>query len=245
MVSALSLGLRSARLMNGRLETYVSGYLRTYPAPGKPRLIGADASHAGASAYRPGRGWLDLDPTNNLVPSSAHVTLAWGRDYSDVSPLHSPVSGGGGYTLKVGVDMEGEETPLTPSYEATDESDVLTLGEIRSRTEGGKPADTLMNVVALIATRFRTDVCSAYLLEPDRSNLVLAATLGGSLQSMNGRPLPAASPSRLPPSAIRAFERSARRSQASCRGWHHLRLLRTTLPAGYLARGVGVSLARS
>jgi glycogen phosphorylase len=63
--------------------------------------------------------------------------------------------------------------------EATEASRVLTLEEITSLTEeGGKPADTLANVVALIATRFRTDVCSAYLLEPDRSNLVLAATLG-------------------------------------------------------------------
>src|SRR5271157_1338643 len=68
---------------------------------------------------------------------------------------------------------------MTQSYEETDASLVLTLDEITSLTEeGGKPADTLMNVVALIATRFRTDVCSAYLLEPDRSNLVLAATLG-------------------------------------------------------------------
>src|SRR5271166_4508775 len=68
---------------------------------------------------------------------------------------------------------------VTQSYEATDASNVLTLEEITNLTgEGGKPADTLMNVVALIATRFRTDVCSAYLLEPDRSNLVLAATLG-------------------------------------------------------------------
>jgi len=69
--------------------------------------------------------------------------------------------------------------PVTQSYEATDVNHVLTLEEITNLTEeGGKPADTLMNVVALIATRFRTDVCSAYLLEPDRSNLVLAATLG-------------------------------------------------------------------
>src|SRR5271168_1052244 len=68
---------------------------------------------------------------------------------------------------------------MTQSYEATDEGHVLTMKEITNLTEeGGKPADTLMNVVALIATRFRTDVCSAYLLEPDRSNLVLAATLG-------------------------------------------------------------------
>ena len=63
--------------------------------------------------------------------------------------------------------------------EKTDANLVLTLDEITSLTQDvGKPADTLMNVVALIAARFRTDVCSAYLLEPDRSNLVLAATLG-------------------------------------------------------------------
>ena len=68
---------------------------------------------------------------------------------------------------------------MAQSYEETDASHVLTMEEITSLTEeGGKAADTLMNVVALIATRFRTDVCSAYLLEPDRSNLVLAATLG-------------------------------------------------------------------
>jgi transglutaminase-like putative cysteine protease len=85
---------------------YVSGYLRTYPPPGKPRLIGADASHAWVSAYCPGSGWLDMDPTNNVVPSDGHVTLAWGRDYSDVSPLRGLVLGGGAHTLRVGVDME-------------------------------------------------------------------------------------------------------------------------------------------
>ena len=85
---------------------YVSGYLRTYPPPGKPRLVGADASHAWVSAYCPGIGWLDLDPTNNLVPSNGHVTLAWGRDYGDVSPLRGLILGGGAHTLKVAVDME-------------------------------------------------------------------------------------------------------------------------------------------
>lgn len=68
---------------------------------------------------------------------------------------------------------------MTQFFEETEASRGLTLEEVTSLTEeGGRPADTLMNVVALIATRFRTDVCSAYLLEPDRSNLVLAATLG-------------------------------------------------------------------
>jgi transglutaminase-like putative cysteine protease len=85
---------------------YVSGYLRTYPPPGKPRLVGADASHAWVSAYCPGIGWLDVDPTNNVVPSNGHVTLAWGRDYGDVSPLRGLILGGGAHTLKVAVDME-------------------------------------------------------------------------------------------------------------------------------------------
>ncbi len=85
---------------------YVSGYLRTYPPPGQPRLVGADASHAWVSAYCPGIGWIDVDPTNNVVPTNGHVTLAWGRDYSDVSPLRGLILGGGSHVLRVGVDME-------------------------------------------------------------------------------------------------------------------------------------------
>ena len=85
---------------------YVSGYLRTYPPPGSPRLIGADASHAWVSAYCWGLGWLDADPTNNVVPSEGHVTIAWGRDYGDVSPLRGLILGGGDHNLKVEVDME-------------------------------------------------------------------------------------------------------------------------------------------
>jgi transglutaminase-like putative cysteine protease len=97
---------------------YVSGYLRTYPPPGKPRLIGADASHAWVSAWCPGSGWLDVDPTNNVVPSDGHVTLAWGRDYSDVSPLRGLVLGGGAHTLKVAVDMDPQETEVLESTSA-------------------------------------------------------------------------------------------------------------------------------
>ncbi|WP_263384170.1 transglutaminase family protein [Granulicella arctica] len=89
---------------------YVSGYLRTYPPPGKARLIGADASHAWVSAYCKDLGWLDMDPTNNVAPSDGHVTLAWGRDYSDVSPLRGLILGGGSHTLNVEVDMEPIET---------------------------------------------------------------------------------------------------------------------------------------
>jgi transglutaminase-like putative cysteine protease len=89
---------------------YVSGYLRTYPPPGRPRLVGADVSHAWVSAYCPGAGWLDVDPTNNVVPSRNHVMLAWGRDYGDVSPLRGLILGGRDHTLKVAVDVEPVET---------------------------------------------------------------------------------------------------------------------------------------
>jgi transglutaminase-like putative cysteine protease len=85
---------------------YMSGYLRTIPPPGRPRLAGADASHAWVSAYCPGTGWLDVDPTNNLVPSTSHITLAWGRDYGDVSPVRGVIVGGLDHTLEVAVDME-------------------------------------------------------------------------------------------------------------------------------------------
>lgn len=89
---------------------YVSGYLRTYPPPGRPRLIGCDASHAWVSAYCRGAGWIDVDPTNDVAPTDGHVTVAWGRDYGDVSPLRGLILGGGGHSLKVEVDMEPIDT---------------------------------------------------------------------------------------------------------------------------------------
>lgn len=69
-------------------------------------MVGADASHAWVSAYCPGSGWLDMDPTNNVFPTEGHVTLAWGRDYGDVSPLRGMILGGREHTLKVGVDIK-------------------------------------------------------------------------------------------------------------------------------------------
>ena len=84
---------------------YVSGYLRTIPSPGHARLEGADASHAWCSAWCPDLGWVDFDPTNDCVPSDGHVTLAWGRDYNDVSPIHGVLLGGARHTLHVGVDV--------------------------------------------------------------------------------------------------------------------------------------------
>jgi transglutaminase-like putative cysteine protease len=90
----------------GLAARYVSGYLLTCPAPGKPRRVGADASHAWVSLFVPGSGWIDLDPTNNVFPSSEHITLGWGRDFSDVTPLRGVINGGGEQTLKVKVTVE-------------------------------------------------------------------------------------------------------------------------------------------
>ena len=92
---------------------YVSGYLLTDPPPGRPRLVGADASHAWLSVWCPRQGWVDLDPTNAVLPELRHVTLAWGRDYSDVSPLHGVVLGGGKHELYVGVSVAPVEPPPT------------------------------------------------------------------------------------------------------------------------------------
>jgi transglutaminase-like putative cysteine protease len=95
----------------GLSARYVSGYLLTDPPPGRPRLAGADASHAWLSVHCPRHGWVDLDPTNGLVPDRRHVTVAWGRDYGDVSPLWGVILGGAGHTLRVGVSV----TPLDPA----------------------------------------------------------------------------------------------------------------------------------
>ena len=84
---------------------YISGYLETVPPPGRVRLLGADASHAWVAVYCPGVGWIHVDPTNNLLPSCTHVTLGWGRDYSDVSPIHGVILGGGKHALRVNVDV--------------------------------------------------------------------------------------------------------------------------------------------
>ena len=90
----------------GLAARYVSGYLRTYPPAGKPRLVGADASHAWVSVYCGDAGWVDVDPTNNAFVGTEHVTLAWGRDFLDVSPLKGVFVGGGNHRLTVSVDVE-------------------------------------------------------------------------------------------------------------------------------------------
>jgi transglutaminase-like putative cysteine protease len=84
---------------------YVSGYLRNDPPPGQPRLIGADASHAWVSVHCPESGWIDLDPTNDVLADMDHVTLAIGRDYSDVSLLRGMILGGGAHRVEVAVSV--------------------------------------------------------------------------------------------------------------------------------------------
>ncbi len=84
---------------------YVSGYLETAPPPGQARLVGADASHAWVQLWCGEAGWVDLDPTNNLLPGERHITLAWGRDFADVSPLRGVLIGSGSHHLKVAVDV--------------------------------------------------------------------------------------------------------------------------------------------
>ncbi len=85
---------------------YVSGYIRTRPAPGAEKLVGADASHAWLAVFCGESGWLGVDPTNDLVVSNQHVTLAWGRDYGDVAPIKGVVLGGGGHSVEVAVEVE-------------------------------------------------------------------------------------------------------------------------------------------
>ena len=92
----------------GLSARYVSGYLETIPAPGKPKLVGSDASHAWVSVFIPDFGWVDFDPTNNLVVDQSHITLAWGRDYGDVAPVKGVVMGGGTHSLSVSVSVEAQ-----------------------------------------------------------------------------------------------------------------------------------------
>ena len=92
----------------GLAARYVSGYLCTAPPPGKPRLVGADATHAWVSLFCGDAGWVDLDPTNDQIPGDRHVLLAWGRDYDDVSPLKGVILGGGQHRVHVAVDVVPE-----------------------------------------------------------------------------------------------------------------------------------------
>lgn len=106
-----------AHLMIGCLRTlglacrYVSGYILTTPPEGQERLTGADASHAWVSVYCAGYGWVDFDPTNQCLVRDEHITVGWGRDFSDVTPMRGVILGGGEQKLQVSVTV----TRLTAS----------------------------------------------------------------------------------------------------------------------------------
>jgi len=104
-------GLRSL----GLAARYVSGYLLTRPSADKPRLTGADASHAWVSVHCPPFGWIDLDPTNDLIVDTSHVVVAIGRDYGDVMPLRGVIRGGGHHSLKVAVSVVPRQAPAPSS----------------------------------------------------------------------------------------------------------------------------------
>jgi transglutaminase-like putative cysteine protease len=98
------LGIGCLRML-GLPARYVSGYLHTRPPPGAPRLVGADASHAWLSIWCGEDGWIDLDPTNDQIAGAGYVTLGWGRDYADVSPIKGVILGGGAHRIDVSVDV--------------------------------------------------------------------------------------------------------------------------------------------
>jgi transglutaminase-like putative cysteine protease len=96
----------------GLAARYVSGYLETRPPPGKARVAGADVSHAWVSAFVPGAGWVDVDPTNDQLVNDRYVTTAWGRDYTDVPPLKGVIfTEGDVQDLRVSVDVVPVDDP--------------------------------------------------------------------------------------------------------------------------------------
>jgi len=84
---------------------YVSGYIETIPPKGVEKLVGVDASHAWFSVYIPNVGWIDFDPTNNIMPSEQHITIGWGRDYYDITPLKGVILSSAPHKLSVSVDV--------------------------------------------------------------------------------------------------------------------------------------------
>lgn len=90
----------------GLPAAYVSGFIRTIPPPGKPRLEGADATHAWVSLWcGPDQGWVGFDPTNALVVANDHIVLGVGRDYSDIAPIGGVIVGPGKQKINVAVDV--------------------------------------------------------------------------------------------------------------------------------------------
>ncbi len=101
---------------------YVSGYILTHPPAGQPRLIGADASHAWVSAYCPELGWVDFDPTNGKLADTEFITLGWGRDFLDVTPLRGVVLGSGAQEMEVRVTVMPLDATLSSSSQTQAQS---------------------------------------------------------------------------------------------------------------------------
>jgi transglutaminase-like putative cysteine protease len=122
----------------GLSAKYVSGYLLTEPPPGRPRLIGADASHAWVSVYCPKSGWLEFDPTNNCIAGESHVVVGYGRDYADVPPLRGVIRGGGTHTLKVAVTVApigSDATEPRGTTQTQTQSQTLSQSPTQSQTQ--------------------------------------------------------------------------------------------------------------
>ena len=106
----------AALRVHGLPARYASGYLETMPPPGREKLRGADASHAWVSAWVPGSGWVEIDPTNDKFIDNRYVILGWGRDYSDVPPLRGVIfTEGLGAKPSVSVDLVPTAAPGTPA----------------------------------------------------------------------------------------------------------------------------------
>jgi transglutaminase-like putative cysteine protease len=101
----------------GLAARYVSGYLVTRSAVGRQRGVGAEASHAWVALFVPASGWIELDPTNNVLPAWEHITIGWGRDFSDVTPLRGVINGGGEQTLTVKVTAVPDDNVATIALE--------------------------------------------------------------------------------------------------------------------------------
>ena len=116
---------------------YVSGYILTHPPAGQARLIGADASHAWVSAYCPELGWVDFDPTNGKLADTEFITLGWGRDFSDVTPLRGVVLGSGAQELEVRVTV----MPLNPDVAMPPASQTQTQTQSSGAADAAMPSN--------------------------------------------------------------------------------------------------------
>ncbi|MDB5807437.1 MAG: Protein containing transglutaminase-like domain, putative cysteine protease [Betaproteobacteria bacterium] len=138
-----------AHLMIGCLRTlglsarYVSGYLLTMPPPGHARLIGADASHAWISVYSQNGGWIDFDPTNDRLVDDEHITLGWGRDFSDVTPTRGVILGGGEQELAVHVTVAGTEEPEFPEIAGAAQTQSQTQSQAQSQSQSQSQSQTI------------------------------------------------------------------------------------------------------